>query len=111
MRQRRSEPRAEGRSLVRHGILTVDADGAKLDASGSRYTLRFGKGRETSPHAAFYYYHLEQLQAVRAGPWKVSLALDRKPKGLRGRRAQHRLGVRRVPTPPRWRTSPASILT
>lgn len=37
-----------------------------------------------SPHEAFYYYHMGQLQAVRAGPWKLYLALDRKLRNLRG---------------------------
>ena len=30
--------------------------------------------RATSPHEAFYYYRLDQLQAVRAGDWKLYLA-------------------------------------
>lgn len=29
-----------------------------------------------TPHKAFYYYQLEQLQAVRSGPWKLHVALD-----------------------------------
>ena len=29
-----------------------------------------------SPHEVFYYYQLEQLQAVRSGKWKLHLALD-----------------------------------
>jgi arylsulfatase A-like enzyme len=37
-----------------------------------------------SPHEAFYYFHLDQLQAVRSGPWKLYLALDKKLRGLRG---------------------------
>jgi arylsulfatase A-like enzyme len=31
-----------------------------------------------SPHAAFYYYFMSQLQAVRAGKWKLHVALDPK---------------------------------
>lgn len=31
----------------------------------------------------FFYYYLDQLQAVRAGPWKLYLALDRKLDNLR----------------------------
>ena len=30
-----------------------------------------------TPHEAFYYYHFDQLQAVRSGPWKLFLPLDR----------------------------------
>ena len=30
-----------------------------------------------TPHESFYYYHFDQLQAVRSGPWKLFLALDR----------------------------------
>jgi len=33
-----------------------------------------------SPHEAFYYYFMDQLQAVRSGPWKLYLKLD-KPQG------------------------------
>jgi arylsulfatase A len=33
-----------------------------------------------TPHEAFYYYHYDQLQAVRSGPWKLFLALER-PQG------------------------------
>jgi len=29
-----------------------------------------------SPHEAFYYYHMDQLQAVRSGQWKLYLPLD-----------------------------------
>lgn len=32
----------------------------------------------TSPYDAFYFYYLEQLQAVRSGKWKLYLPLDRK---------------------------------
>jgi len=31
-----------------------------------------------SPHEAFYYYQIEQLQAVRSGKWKLHLPLDAK---------------------------------
>ena len=30
-----------------------------------------------TPHDAFYYYHYDQLQAVRSGPWKLFLPLER----------------------------------
>ena len=31
-----------------------------------------------SPHAAYYYYQMDQLQAVRSGKWKLCLALESK---------------------------------
>ncbi|UCG46406.1 MAG: sulfatase, partial [Phycisphaerales bacterium] len=37
-----------------------------------------GKKDATSPHEAFYYYQMDQLQAVRSGKWKLHLPL--KPK-------------------------------
>ncbi|MEZ6152173.1 MAG: sulfatase [Pirellulaceae bacterium] len=30
----------------------------------------------TTPYDAFYYYRLDELQAVRSGPWKLFLAID-----------------------------------
>ena len=32
----------------------------------------------------FFYYHMQQLQAVRSGPWKLYLPLERKLSNLRG---------------------------
>jgi arylsulfatase A-like enzyme len=37
-----------------------------------------------SPHEAFYYYHIDQLQAVRAGPWKLYLPLQARRINLGG---------------------------
>jgi arylsulfatase A len=37
-----------------------------------------------SPHEAFYYYYLEQLQAVRSGRWKLHLPLPAKWQNFRG---------------------------
>jgi arylsulfatase A-like enzyme len=39
------------------------------------WPLLAGETGARSPHEAFYYYHGEQLQAVRSGPWKLHLAL------------------------------------
>jgi arylsulfatase A len=39
------------------------------------YQLLTGE-RTESPYEVFYYYQLEQLQAVRKGPWKLHLPLD-----------------------------------
>ena len=37
-----------------------------------------GKAGDQSPHEAFYYYQMDQLQAVRAGQWKLFVAMDTK---------------------------------
>ena len=37
-----------------------------------------GQPGAKSPHEAFFYYHMDQLQAVRSGPWKLYLALKNK---------------------------------
>jgi arylsulfatase A-like enzyme len=39
--------------------------------------LLFDEPGAKSPHRAFYYYQFEQLQAVRAGRWKLRLPLER----------------------------------
>lgn len=38
--------------------------------------LLTGEPGATTPHEAYYYYYLDQLQAVRSGPWKLFLPLD-----------------------------------
>lgn len=38
--------------------------------------LLFGDKDAKSPYEAFYYYHQEQLQAVRSGPWKLFLPVQ-----------------------------------
>ncbi len=40
--------------------------------------------RSVYDDTGFFYYHMRQLQAVRAGPWKLYLPLDRKVTNLRG---------------------------
>jgi arylsulfatase A len=42
-----------------------------------------------SPHAAFYYYQMDQLQAVRAGRWKRYLPLANYVKGASPERTAH----------------------
>jgi arylsulfatase A len=54
-----------------HGNLPTDR---KLDGHNI-YDLMTG-GSDKSPYKAFYYYQMEQLQAVRKGPWKLHLPLD-----------------------------------
>jgi arylsulfatase A len=43
-----------------------------------------GQPGAKSPYEAFYYYYLEQLQAVRSGPWKLYLPLEKKWRSFRG---------------------------
>jgi arylsulfatase A-like enzyme len=42
------------------------------------WPLLAGEREGESPHEAFYYYHMDQLQAVRSGPWKLYLPLERR---------------------------------
>lgn len=42
------------------------------------WSLMKGKKGAKSPHKAFYYYQIDQLQAVRSGPWKLHLPLKTK---------------------------------
>ncbi len=42
------------------------------------WPLLSGRKGAKSPHEAFYYYFLSQLQAVRSGKWKLYLPLDNK---------------------------------
>lgn len=53
------------------GKLPVDT---KLDGYNI-FDLMNGKSSK-SPYNVFYYYQLEQLQAIRKGPWKLHLPLD-----------------------------------
>ncbi len=46
----------------------------KIDGHDIR-PLLFGEKNAKSPYQAFYYYQMQQLQAVRRGPWKLFLPL------------------------------------
>jgi len=48
------------------------------------WPLLFGKKGTKSPHKAFYYYYMAQLQAVRSGKWKLHLPLAAKWRSYRG---------------------------
>jgi putative membrane-bound dehydrogenase-like protein len=41
--------------------------------------LLYGKSEAKTPHDAYYYYHQDQLQAVRSGPWKMFLPIEVAP--------------------------------
>jgi len=56
---------------IAHGNLPTDR---KLDGYNI-YNMMIGES-DISPYETFYYYQLEQLQAVRSGHWKLHLALD-----------------------------------
>lgn len=48
--------------------------------------ILFNEPQAVSPYdeTGFFYYHMHQLQAVRAGPWKLYLPLENKIRNLRG---------------------------
>jgi len=48
------------------------------------WPLMSGQPGAMSPYEAFYYYYLEQLQAVRSGKWKLYLPLTNKWRNFRG---------------------------
>ncbi|UCE48800.1 MAG: sulfatase [Phycisphaerales bacterium] len=48
------------------------------------WPLMAGKVGAASPYEAFYYYYMEQLQAVRLGKWKLYLPLEAKWINFRG---------------------------
>ena len=51
------------------GAEVPEMDGRDIGA------LLFGGEDSTSPHEAFFYYQMNQLQAVRSGRWKLHLPL------------------------------------
>lgn len=55
----------------------AQAPGPNVINGRNVWPLLAGTPGATSPHEAFYYYHFDQLQAVRAGPWKLFLPLER----------------------------------
>jgi len=46
------------------------------------WPLLAGEPHAASPHDAFYYYYLDQLQCVRSGQWKLHLPLSRRVTSL-----------------------------
>ena len=48
------------------------------------WPLLSGAPGAKSPHGAFYFYYMEQLQAVRSGRWKLYLPLEAKWQSFRG---------------------------
>lgn len=60
----------------------------KIDGHDIR-PLLFGTADAKSPadESGFFYYHMHQLQAVRSGPWKLYLPLEKKRADLVNKRA------------------------
>ncbi len=54
-----------------------------IDGRDIRPLLR-GEPGTASPYEAFFYYYMEQLQAVRSGRWKLHLPIEDKRKGWHG---------------------------
>jgi len=48
------------------------------------WPLLSGQPGATSPHEAFCYYYMDQLQALRSGQWKLHLASEAKRANLKG---------------------------
>jgi len=62
----------------------ADVPGDRTIDGRDIWPLLSGQAGAKSPHEAFYYYYLEQLQAVRSGPWKLYLPLENKWRSFRG---------------------------
>lgn len=58
-------------------LASAKAPGTDVIDGRDIWPLFAGTPGARTPHEAFYYYHYEQLQAVRSGPWKLFVALDR----------------------------------
>jgi arylsulfatase A-like enzyme len=58
----------------------TDAPGDRIIDGKDIWPLMSGKSWAKSPHEAFYYYQMDQLQAVRCGKWKLHLPLEQKKK-------------------------------
>lgn len=56
----------------------VDPPGDRIIDGKDIWPLMSRGASAKSPHEAFYYYHMGQLQAVRSGRWKLYLPLRRK---------------------------------
>lgn len=58
----------------------TDAPGDRIIDGKDIWPLMSGKSGAQSPYEAFYYYQMDQLQAVRCGKWKLHLPLEQKKK-------------------------------
>ena len=55
-----------------------DAPADRIIDGRDIWPLLSGEPNAKSPHQAYYYYQMEQLQAVRSGPWKLFVAMESK---------------------------------
>jgi arylsulfatase A-like enzyme len=62
------------------GLAGTQAPGDRIIDGKDIWPLMSGRYGARSPHEAFYYYQMDQLQAVRSGKWKLHLALAPKKK-------------------------------
>jgi arylsulfatase A-like enzyme len=69
------------------GRAGVDAPRERAVDGKDIWPILAGQRGATSPHAAFFCYHMDQLQAVRSGPWKLYLPLEKKLVKLKGETA------------------------
>ncbi|MBI2477721.1 MAG: sulfatase [Planctomycetia bacterium] len=71
---------SRGSNLPLHGRGYTTSEGAfrvpTIVWQPGKVPLLFGEANAKSPYEAFYYYHQEQLQAVRSGPWKMFLPVE-----------------------------------
>lgn len=59
------------------GLAGVKAPGPDVIDGRDVWPLLAGAPGARTPHEAFYFYHYDQLQAVRSGPWKLFPPLER----------------------------------
>ena len=59
------------------GLAGAKPPGDRIIDGRNIWPLLSKKGAK-SPHKAYYYYQMDQLQAVRSGPWKLFVAMDSK---------------------------------
>jgi arylsulfatase A-like enzyme len=57
------------------GLTGAKAPGPDVIDGRDVWPLFAGKAGARTPHEAFYFYHYDQLQAVRSGPWKLFVPL------------------------------------
>lgn len=80
-------PLMRGRRLVRapadRNLLTRQYTDEAIKFEGRDvWPLLSGQASAKSPHEAFYFYYMDQLQAVRSGRWKLHLPLEAKRTNL-----------------------------
>jgi arylsulfatase A-like enzyme len=59
-------------------LAKADLPKARILDGHDIWPLLAGKAGAGSPYKAFYYYQMDQLQAVRSGKWKLYLPLEQK---------------------------------